>query len=92
VPAMIFRTALWVGAVGAVVVLVNAPIAVADPSDLVPVCSGNETPSQDACRTGCPEGAPVESGGLCTEPGTVTVTGGPIDQLSSVAGADPEAS
>jgi hypothetical protein len=87
---MLFRTALWVGAVGAVAVFANTPVAVADPSDLVPVCSGGQTPTEDACSTGCPGGAPVESHGLCAEPGTVAVSGGPSDSLASDSGADPE--
>jgi len=47
-----------------------APVAVADPSDLTPVCTGSQTPKNSGCRTACPEGADVHSDGSCAEPGT----------------------
>ena len=67
-----------------------APVSYADPSDLEPLCSGDESPMEDNCRTPCPENAPMTSQGTCTEPGTQDITGGPIDDLSIGApGADP---
>ena len=43
------------------------------------------------CDTGCPDGPALDALDLCTEQGTVDVTGGPEDQLASPAGgADPE--
>ena len=70
----------------AAVAFAAAPIAAADPADLVPVCSGNQTPEDNNCRTPCPEGAPINSEGACAEPGAV----GADDDLDTGApGADP---
>jgi hypothetical protein len=66
----------------------TAPAGVADPSDLVPVCSGDEMPGLDACRTPCPEGAPVDSSGTCLEVGTHSFSGSPSSSMGG-AGADP---
>jgi hypothetical protein len=85
-----FARALAVAA--AVAALASAPVAIADPSDLVPICSGNQTPENDNCSTGCDEGAPVDNAyhGVCTEPGTQNIDGGPIDQLpQDNPGTDP---
>ena len=66
-------------------------VAIADPSNLVPVCTGNQTPQTRNCRTACPEGAPINPTTTgCTEPGTIAVSGGPADQLPhTAAGPDP---
>lgn len=70
--------------------LAAAPVAAADPADLVPVCTGDENPQQDNCSTGCPEGAAVTAYGTCSELGTVTDSTGPAGQPStSSSGADP---
>ena len=75
----------------AAIAFASAPIAVADPADLVPVCSGGETPAQDNCRTPCPEGAPMSVDGTCGGPGTVDVSGGPADHVGTGSlGADPQ--
>lgn len=37
-------------AAGAVTAIAGAPIAAADPEDLVPYCSGDSTPIDDHCR------------------------------------------
>ena len=75
---------------GAALALAAAPVATADPADLVPLCSGDESPGEDNCRTPCPEGAAVTALGTCGEPGTVTVTGGPEDYVGTESpGADP---
>jgi hypothetical protein len=67
-----------------------APVATADPEDLVPLCSGNESPEEDNCSTPCPEGSPADAGGSCGQPGTVDVSGAPADAGSGVSpGADP---
>src|SRR5215211_1179355 len=76
---------------GAALAFAAAPIAAADPEDLVPLCSGDQTPAEDNCRNPCPEGAPLTFDGTCGEPGTVDVSGGPADELTTdVPGADPE--
>ena len=70
--------------------LAFAADATADPSNLVPVCTGSQTPQTSNCRTACPEGAainPTTTG--CTEPGTIAISGGPADQLPPAAGPDP---
>jgi hypothetical protein len=84
-----FARALAIAGVAAA--FASAPVAMADPADLVPVCSGDETPGQDACSTGCPEGAPLNSEGSCSEPGTAQSVGGAIGELPSTdSGADPD--
>ncbi len=84
------RVAHLLAAAGICTSVITAPVATADPSDLEPVCTGNQTPENDNCRTACPEGAPM-SDGTCTEPGTQDVVGGPADHLSPTdSGADPD--
>jgi hypothetical protein len=87
----VMSSATRVIAVAAVAVgLAAAPVAAADPSDLVPTCTGDQTPQQDNCRTDCLEGAPVTSYGTCSEPGMVQNDSSATDQLpSSSSGADP---
>lgn len=83
-------TTRLIAVVGVAVGLAAAPVAAADPSDLVPTCTGDQTPQQDNCSTGCLEGAPVTSYGTCSEPGTVQSDSSARDQLpSSSSGADP---
>lgn len=85
------RITRLVVAVGAALAFGTAPIATADPADLVPLCSGDESPGEDNCRTPCPEGAAVSAMGTCSEAGTAVVTGGPEDYVGSTStGADPE--
>jgi hypothetical protein len=67
-----------------------APVSNADSSDLE-LCSGDQTPEEDNCRTPCPDNAPMTSQGTCAEPGTQDITGGPADDLNIGApGANPE--
>jgi hypothetical protein len=68
-------------AVAAALAFATAAPAGADPNDLLPVCSGDETPANDNCATPCPESAPVSADGTCAEPGTQEITGGPADEL-----------
>jgi hypothetical protein len=79
-------------ALGGALTLDTTPVATADPHDRVPVCTGDQTPQDSGCRTVCPESAPLDSTTTgCTEPGTITVSGGPADQLPRAAGGtDPE--
>lgn len=50
-------------------------VAIADPSNLVPVCTGNQTPQTSNCRTACPEGAPINPTTTgCTEPGSLKIS------------------
>jgi hypothetical protein len=89
---MISSTVRLIAVVGVAIGLTAAPVAAADPSDLVPPCSGNQTPQLDNCSTGCPEGAPITSYGTCSEPGTVRVDSGPASvQPPASPGADPNA-
>jgi len=56
----------------------------------VPLCSGDQAPGEDNCRTPCPEGAPVNLDGTCGQPGTADLSGGPADQITTgPSGADP---
>lgn len=87
-PARIVLAALW--SVGAVAVLLNTPIAAADPSDLVPVCTGDQTPADDGCSTGCPENAPLEPDGLCTEPGTEEIAPSALTGALDVSRYQPQ--
>ena len=83
-------TARLIAVVGVAIGLAVAPIAAADPSDLVPPCSDDETPQLDNCSTGCPEGAPVTSYGTCSEPGTVRTDSGPARLMAPRSpGANP---
>jgi hypothetical protein len=90
-PSRIARILVAAGAAAAFVFapISAAPVVVADPSDLVPVCSGDEAPGLDACRTACPEGAPANSSGSCSEPGTHSFSGSPSGSMGGT-GADPE--
>jgi hypothetical protein len=84
------RVAQLLMVAASVIAFATAPFANADPADLVPLCSGNESPEEDNCRTPCPEGTPVGPGGTCGESGTVDVSGGPGDVTAGVSsGADP---
>jgi hypothetical protein len=59
--------------------------ALADGSDSVPVATGNDTSLNTPYRTGGPQGTPIPSASA-----TVTVTGGPADQLPAASpGANP---
>jgi hypothetical protein len=54
--------------------------AIGDYQYWVPVCTGNDTPMNNPCRTGGPQGTPLAS----------TPTAGPADELPAVsAGANP---
>lgn len=44
------RLAALLATTAAVLAIVAAPIAAADPQDLVPMCSGDETAFDDNCR------------------------------------------
>ena len=84
------RIARILAIAGAATALAAAPIAVADPSDL-PICEPGQTPAEAECTTGCPENAPLDPQGFCTQPGTVDITGGPADEpFAPNAGADPQ--
>jgi hypothetical protein len=76
------RIARVLAAGAAALACAMAPPAAADPSDLLPECSGDESPANDNCGTPCPENAPVRSDGTCAEPGTQEITGGPADDLN----------
>jgi hypothetical protein len=89
-PVTTSRIAHLLAVVGTTAAFASAPIASADPSDLLPLCTGNQSPAEDNCRTPCPDGAPASPGATCGEPGTVDVTGGPADRPGVVGpGADP---
>ena len=61
--------------------------AAADGSDSVPVATGNDTPLNTPYRSGGPQGTPIPPAAAS---GTVTVTGGPADQLPAASpGANP---
>jgi hypothetical protein len=78
-------TARLIVAATAAVAFATAPVAVADPADLVPTCTGDENPQLDNCNAGCLQGAPITSYGNCGQPGTVVES--PSGTQSS--GADP---
>ena len=84
------RIARVIVVAGAALAFATAPVANADPADLMPLCTGDESPAEDNCRTPCPEGAAVTALGTCTEAGTSIVTGGPEDYVGATSeGADP---
>jgi hypothetical protein len=84
------RIARIVAVAGTALALAAAPVAAADPSDLMPLCTGNQSPAQDNCKTPCPEGAAITALGACGEPGTTAVSGGPEDYVGTGStGADP---
>ncbi|WP_424743535.1 hypothetical protein [Mycobacterium sp.] len=87
--SMMSSTARLIAAAGVALAFTMAPVAAADPADLVPVCSGDENPQLDNCSSGCPENAAVSAYGTCTEVGTVPTGTGPSDQTAST-GADPD--
>jgi len=70
---------------GVAIAFAMAPVASADPADLVPVCTGDENPQQDNCNAGCLPGAPVDAYANCGQPGTV------LENASDAqsTGADP---
>lgn len=82
-------TARFLAAAGVAVAFTMAPVAAADPADLVPVCTGDENPRLDNCSSGCPEGAQINAYGTCNEPGTVSTNAGLPGQLPTSSGADP---
>ena len=87
---MASRIARILASADAATALAAVPIAVADPSDL-PICEAGQTPEEAECTTGCPENAPLDPRGFCTQPGTVDITGGPADEpFAPNAGADPQ--
>jgi len=89
---MVSSIARVIAVVGVAVGLAAAPVAAADPNDLVPPCSAGETPQLDNCTTDCAEGAPVTEYGTCSEPGTHQIESAPADSMSpasSGSGADP---
>lgn len=89
---MVSSAARLIAVIGVAVGLATAPVAAADPSDLVPPCSPGETPELDNCGTGCAENAPLTAYGTCTEPGTHRIESGPVGSKSpssSNSGADP---
>jgi hypothetical protein len=56
-----------------------------DANSYMPVCTGNEIPTNSHCRTGGPQGTH-----LSPSAGTLQFTGGPADELPAVsAGANP---
>jgi hypothetical protein len=63
-------TARLIGAAGVAVAFAVAPVAAADPADLVPTCTGDENPQFDHCNAGCMQGAPIDAYGNCGQPGT----------------------
>jgi hypothetical protein len=75
------RIARILAAAAVALACATAAPAGADPSDLLPECSGDESPANDNCSTPCPENAPLRSDGTCAEPGTQEITGGPADDL-----------
>jgi hypothetical protein len=61
--------------------------AVADYQYWVPVCTGNDTPMNNACRTGGPQSNPLDSP---LNAGTGQFVGGSADELPAISpGADP---
>jgi hypothetical protein len=64
-------TARLLAAAGVAVAFAMAPVAAADPADLVPDCTGDENPQFDNCNAGCLPGAPIDAYGNCGQPGTV---------------------
>ena len=61
--------------------------AVADNQYYVPVCTGNDTPTNNPCRTGGPQGTVIDSP---LTYGTVQIAGGPADELPALSpGANP---
>jgi hypothetical protein len=56
----------------AAIAVTTAPIAAADPADLVPICSGNQTPMNDNCKIADPgtvaESDDFDSGGPGADP------------------------
>ena len=88
--AMASRMARILASADAATALASVPIAVADPSDL-PICEAGQSPEEAECTTGCPDNAPLDTQGFCTQPGTVDITGGPADvPFAPNAGADPQ--
>jgi hypothetical protein len=77
-----------IAAAGAMALSVGlAGPAVADYQYWVPVCTGNDTPMNNACRTGGPQGTPLDSP---LNAGTGQFVGGPADKLPAVSsGANP---
>jgi hypothetical protein len=82
-------TGRLLAAAGVTLAFAIAPVAGADPADLVPVCSGDENPQLDNCSTGCPEGAQLSAYGTCREPGTTSYESGSPSQMPESSGADP---
>jgi hypothetical protein len=81
----------FIGVFGVAIGIASAPIATADPSDLVPPCSADQIPQLDNCSTGCLEGAPLTSYSTCSGPGTGQINGGPGGPMSPGSpGADPD--
>ena len=88
--AMASRMARILASADAATALASVPIAVADPSDL-PICEAGQSPEEAECTTGCPDNAPLDTRGFCTQPGTADITGGPADvPFAPNAGADPQ--
>ena len=71
--AMASRMARILASADAATALASVPIAVADPSDL-PICEAGQSPEEAECTTGCPDNAPLDTQGFCTQPGTADIT------------------
>jgi hypothetical protein len=77
-----------IAAAGAMALSVGlAGPAVADYQYWVPVCTGNDTPMNSACRWGGPQGTPISTS---LTDGTTWYVGGSADKLPAVSsGANP---